>query len=74
MAGHYFNKSQWRLPVEEHYSILRTHMDLRPYEQIKHEYETLRRTFNFTADRPHNNTWNVKQTPTKKGRHPCEKP
>ena len=32
MAGHYFGKSQWRLPVEEQYNILRTHMVLKPYE------------------------------------------
>ena len=40
-------------------------MDLKPYEEIKQEYEQLRRTFNLTADRPYNNTWNFKQTPTK---------
>ena len=56
-------------------------MDLTPYEeikqeygQIKQEYETLRIVFNLTADIQYNNTWNFKQTPTTKGRHPCEKP
>ena len=49
-------------------------MNLKPYEQIKHEHEASRRTFNLTADRPYDNTWNFKQTPTNKGRHPCEKP
>ena len=39
----------------------------------KQEYEALRRTFELTADIPYNNTWNFKQTPTQKGRHPCEK-
>ena len=49
-------------------------MYLKPYDKIKHEYEALRIIFNLTADRPYNNTWNLKQTPTQKGRHPCEKP
>ena len=49
-------------------------MNLKPYEEIKHEYEALRRTYNLTADRPYTNTWNFKQAPTQKGRHPCEKP
>ena len=47
-------------------------MDLKPYDEIKQEYEQLRRTYNLTADIPYNNTWNFKQTPTKKGRYPCE--
>ena len=77
MAGHYFGKSQWELPTEQKYNKLREHMDLKPYEEIKKEYESLRRTFNLTSDKlykPYNNTWNFKQTPTRKGRHPCEKP
>jgi len=74
MATHYFNISQWVLPTEANYNKLREHMDLKPYEEIKQEYENLRRTFNLTTDRPYNNTWNFKQTPSRKGRHPCEKP
>ena len=96
MAGHYFTKSQWILPTEENYNKLNHHMDLKPYEEIKKEYEALnnneyealkkeygalwkevealRRTFKLTADKAYNNTWNFKQTPAKKGRHPCEKP
>jgi len=56
-------------------------MNLKPYEDIRQYYEELRRTFNLTrrtfnltADRPYTNTWNFKQTPARKGRHPCEKP
>ena len=83
MSSHYFGKCslQWMLPIEEHYNKLREHMDLKPYEEIKQEYERLRitfnlrrRTFNLTADRQHNNTWIFKHTPSRKGRHPCEKP
>ena len=44
------------------------------YGALRKEYEALRRTFKLTADKAYNNTWNFKQTPAKKGRHPCEKP
>ena len=74
MDRHYFALGQFTLPTEHHYNKLREHMDLKPYKQIKQEYENLRRTFNLRGDRPCNNTWNFKQTPTTKGRHPCEKP
>ena len=52
MAGHYFGRSQWALPTEEHYNKLKQHMDLKPYEEIKAEYESLRRTFKLAAYRP----------------------
>ncbi len=82
MAHHYFkHPTQWLLPTEEHYNKLKQYMDLKPYKEIKAEYDTLkeqyeslRRPFHLTADKPYNNTWHFKQTPTKKGRHPCEKP
>ena len=80
MADHYFHRSQWCLPTEELYNKLREHMDLKPYEEIKQEYDNLKRVFNLrrrtcnlTADRQHNNTWIFKHTPSRKGRHPCEK-
>ena len=88
IASHYFSDYQHREMTEEAYNKLREHMDLKPYEEIKKEYDeikkeneeikkqykSLRRTFNLTSDKPDNNTWNFKQTPTRKGRHPCEKP
>ena len=88
IASHYFSDNQHREMTEEAYNKLRVHMDLKPYEEIKKEYDeikkeneeikkqykSLRRTFNLTSDKPDNNTWNFKQTPTRKGRHPCEKP
>ena len=80
-SRHYFDKSQWCLPIEEHYNKLKQHMDLKPYEEIKREYEelkqeyaTLRRSFNLTSDKIWNDTWYFKPTPSRKGRHPCEKP
>ena len=68
------------MPAEEHYNKLREHMALKPYEEIQQEYDNLRvfnlrrRTFNWTADRQYNHIWNFQQTPSRKGRHPCEKP
>ena len=73
-ANHYFGSHQFEFLTEEHYNKLKEHMHLKPYEEIKQQYEGLRRTFNLTADRAYNNTWNFKQTPARKGRHPCEKP
>ena len=73
-SRHYFDTTQWCLPTEGHYNQLKKHMDLKPYDEIKVEYEALRRTFKLTSDKPYNNTWTFKQTPTRKGRHPCEKP
>lgn len=74
MAKHYFSIPQWSLPTEENYNKLKEHMDLKPYEEIKKEYEQLRRTFNLTDGNPYNNTWRFKSTPSRKDRHPCEKP
>ena len=74
LSPHYYGKAQWILPTEEHYNILRKHMDLKPYDEIKKEYESLRRTFNLSKGQPYNNTWRFKQTPARNGRHPCEKP
>ena len=58
-------------------------MDSKPYEEYKQEYEEIKqlrgtsnvtcRTFNLTADRRYNNTWNIK-APVRKGRHPCATP
>ena len=73
-GDHYFCKSQWELPTEPKYNKLKQHMNLKPYDEIKAEYEALRRTFKLTSDKPYNNTWSFKQTPARKGRHPCEKP
>jgi adenine-specific DNA-methyltransferase len=49
-------------------------MDLKPSDGIKTEYESVRRNCKRASDKPYNNTWNFKQTLTRKRRHPCEKP
>ena len=62
------------MPTEEHYMQLEKHMDLKPYEEIKKEYELLKRTFKLSNDTLYNNTWRFKQVPSNKERHICEKP
>ena len=79
MASHYFGKltcGQYTLPTEAHYNILQQHMDLKPYDEIKQEYESLRRTFKLSPDKQYTNTWKFTTTHNKKqnARHPCEKP
>lgn len=44
------------------------------YDVLKQEYELLRRKFNLASDTIWNDTWYFKPTPSRKGRHPCEKP
>lgn len=74
IASHCFNSFQHRPITEDAYNKLRGHMDLKPYEEIKQEYEHLRRTFHLRGDRPYNSTCDFKQTPPTKRRHPCEHP
>ena len=88
-ASHYFiSIGQWVFPSENRYNQFRILFGddylTKPYTQLKEECDELRkqktynfesrRTFKLTADKPFNNTWRFKQTPTRKGRHPCEKP
>jgi site-specific DNA-methyltransferase (adenine-specific) len=88
MAGHYFARSQWALPTEEHYAALqryanrhggdflrREYEDLRrEYEDIRREYEDLRRPFAVSADVPYTDVWTFATVPDYPGKHPCEKP
>ena len=73
-ANHYFGSHQFEFITEDHYNKLQKHLDLKPYAEIKKEYDNLSRTFNLSTEKLYNNTWNFKQTPAIKGRHPCEKP
>jgi len=54
-SRHYFSRSQWQLPTEEHYHALRAYANShnhggeylrREYEDLRREYEDLRYTFN----------------------------
>lgn len=84
MAGrHYFTRSQWCLPTEEHYHQMREGLKRadhggdylrREYEDLRREYEDLRRPFSVTADVPYTDVWTFPTVQAYPGKHPCEKP
>ena len=43
LSPHLFSNAQWLLPTEEHYNILQEHVELKPYEEIKKEYDELKK-------------------------------
>ena len=83
-SRHYFSRSQWWLPTEDHYLAIqrlapthftRAYEDLRKeYEDLRKEYESLRRPFQVTADVPYTDVWDFPTVSHYKGKHPCEKP
>lgn len=44
------------------------------YDELKHEYEQLRRPFNVTKHVPYTDVWTHTPVAYYKGKHPCEKP
>ena len=53
----------------------REYEDLRrEYEDLRREYEDLRRPFSVTKDVQYTDVWTFATVPTRKGKHPCEKP
>lgn len=82
MAGrHFFSRSQWCLPTEQHYEALRKYANAqggeflrREYEELRREYEELRRPFNVTPDVPYTDIWDFRTVAAYPGKHPCEKP
>ena len=47
---------------------------LREYDDLKTEYQRLRRQFNVNKDVPYTDVWHYPSVPYYKGKHPCEKP
>jgi len=79
MAGHWFETVQWTLPTESNYLWLRSLFGpaflQREYEELRLQYEALRRPFTVTADVPYTDVWTFPTVSAhKKGKHPCEKP
>ena len=76
-SRHYFSRSQWWLPTEDHYLAIQrlapTHFT-RAYEDLRKKYESLRRPFQVTADVPYTDVWDFPTVSHYKGKHPCEKP
>ena len=76
MSGHYFGRSQWSLPTAEHYARMQeiTGGFVEPYEDLRAEYEDLRRPFNVTAQHQYTDVWSFPTVANYPGKHPCEKP
>jgi len=59
-ASHYFTKSQWAFPTEEHYNSIKNEAKgqafKKEYDQLKKEYYSTRAYFNNTHDN-FNNVW-----------------
>jgi adenine-specific DNA-methyltransferase len=89
MATHYFSgpdsapRIQWALPTKEHYEMMRdgfSRLDHggkyleREHEDLRQEFEGLRRPFNVSPDVPYTDGWTFKTVGAYAGKHPCEKP
>lgn len=73
----WFTNSCWNLPTAEAYQWLRSLAPgyfTRPYEDLRREYEELRRPFSVTADVPYTDVWTFPTVSAYPGKHPCEKP
>jgi adenine-specific DNA-methyltransferase len=47
MASHFFSRSHWRLPTEQHYEALRKYANAQGGEFLRREHESLRREYEF---------------------------
>ena len=83
MSGHWFGRSQFTIPSDEHYQTINRLFGggLKPYAEFKAEYVAIRdagnaarRTFNVTKNVPYTNVWDFKVVQPYAGKHPCEKP
>lgn len=81
MSGHYFSRIQWALPTQKNYDKLREAFNAsggnflaRPYEELRTQYEELRRPFNVTPEDQYTDVWTYPTVPYRKDKHPCEKP
>ena len=76
MAGHWFGRTQWQMPTAEHYEWLRAScgIDAGPYEELRREYEELRRPFAVADRSVSTDVWTFQTVRPYPGKHPCEKP
>lgn len=82
--SHYFSKSQWALPTAEHYETMRRILNEsangsgpvldRDYENLRTDYEHVRRPFFAVKERPYTDTWTYQPVSDYNGKHPTEKP
>jgi adenine-specific DNA-methyltransferase len=74
---HWFDRSQWTFPTQivyETWQVKATGYFTRPYEELRLEYEELRRPFSVSADVPYTDVWTFPTVSSYPGKHPCEKP
>jgi len=71
-----FNRSQpGEFLCREYEELRKEYEELRKeYEELRKEYEELRRPFQVTKDVQYTDVWTFATVPTRKGKHPCEKP
>jgi site-specific DNA-methyltransferase (adenine-specific) len=78
MASNILNslKINWTFPTKETYELLSsvTSVCKRPYEDLRREYEALRRPFNASPYRPYTDVWTYRTVQAYEGKHECEKP
>jgi len=85
MAGHWFGRSQWKLPNEQQYTrlqdLLNGHLN-RPYVELKSEVNRLcntgcrlvKRPFDVGGREWYTDAWVCPPVQHYPGKHPCEKP
>ena len=83
VGQYWWQQRNWQLPIKEHYETLRVGLSRlnhggqylqRPYEELRTEYEELRRPFTVSADVPYTDVWTFPTVQAYQGKHPCEKP
>jgi len=83
MSGHWFGRSQFSIPSEQHYLTMDALFGgvLKPYSVFKKDFVSLRdagknhrRTFNVSKEVPFTNVWDFATVAWYQGKHPCEKP
>ena len=77
ISQHHFSSSQWTLPTIKTYEAMQQTAPgyfTRSYEELRLEYEELRRPFSVTVDVPYTDVWTYPTVGHYPGKHPCEKP
>lgn len=77
VTQYWFLERNYQIPTAEKYATLNKlapNYFLREYEDLRAEYEDLRRPFNVTAQDQYTDVWDFPTVKTYPGKHPCEKP
>ncbi|MDC9720403.1 MAG: site-specific DNA-methyltransferase [Gammaproteobacteria bacterium] len=85
MAGHWFGRSQWRLPNQDWYQQLQQFVgptldksldELKAWENdlLKHRQHPMKRYFNVDGADWYTDVWECGPVQYYDGKHPCEKP